>query len=319
VRYKITAAVDGRIVIRSARVSCEREGLTFELNANPDGKVISASVTCVVPNDKLHKFAGTMVPAGSGGPVKFNVQIGGDSELHDRLVAALQDLESALGHTEHGAAVRHIRWDEAENEYIPETDEERDFVGILGFSYGRRRPDHVVVMPDDIFRGVVQVAIPRYRDLNYTMSLWREGVVRFEDGQYLDALHYLFLAFEDLFAAGYTGKKQALQAFRSNPLCRRVVEAALRLQGWRPEDQKALRKMFEDGAFDWSVDGAIEFFYSKRGQLSHAATRRRGFKDSMLRQSEFRPLALFAVYVVNYALLLKKVELNEAVTVRPQT
>lgn len=311
-RYKLTAIVDGDLVLEEQALSHELDGILYELKAGPGGKVATASVSCAVPAHKRDKFRSTMERAEPSEGVSARVHIGGDRELFGELVSALKNLESSFGHTSDGpTVVRHIRWDEPEHEFIPEGPEDEALVGIFNVKYSppaRRQSFRIGAVA---FTNTV-VAAKLYEPLQYTASLYREADARFHDGQYVDALHYCFLALEDLFADGHTGKKQTLAAFKANPLCRRVMDRALGAFSGDHPAYRAVRQMFEDHRDAWAVDGAIAFVYDMRGQLGHAASRRRRFKGVLTHQADFRPLALFLVYMVQLALMLRKVQITRA-------
>ncbi len=288
----------------------EHDSVLYELTAATDGKVTTVSVSRAVPADKRANFRSFVGPAGPGEGVAAKVVIGGDRELRRELTAALQRLESSFGHTTDGLnAVRNIRWDEPEEEFIAENKEDEALIGIFNFKYssppGRRQ---VLIRADGFARTIA--AGGTFESLQYTASLFREAAVRFSDGQYLDALHYCFLALEDLFADGKTGRVQTLAAFRANPLCMSVFARAVQAFGSNHPAHEAVRKMAAELQCEWTADGAVDFAYGMRGVLAHAASRRRRFKEVLTHQSEFRPLALFMMHLVNSALLLRKVQIT---------
>lgn len=311
-RYKLTAVVEGDLAIEGATLSKEHDGILYELSAGADGKVTTISVSRAVPADKRVKFKSSMEPAAPESGVAAHVVIGGDRELGEELTWALQKLESSFGHTaDGGAVVRNIRWDEPEEAFIAENPDDEALIGIFNVKYNSRPQHRRAVIGADAFARTV-VAACTFESLQYAASLFREAEARFRDGQYLDALHYYFLALEDLFANGKTGRAETLAAFRANRLCMKVFADAVKAFEGRHSVHAAVRQMATERRCDWTEDGAVDFVYGMRGMLAHAASRRRRFKEVLARQSDFRPLALFLMHVVNYAILLRKVQITRA-------
>jgi hypothetical protein len=119
-RYKLTAEVESNIFV-AENVSTELKNVTVEFSRDDHGKLRKISVSKQVPASKSNNFKQSFEP-GSGN-IKLKISIGGDEELHNELIKELQRIESNLAFAAHGLLKR-VRWDNPQQEYIPENAEE---------------------------------------------------------------------------------------------------------------------------------------------------------------------------------------------------
>ena len=93
------------------------------------------------------------------------------------------------------------------------------------------KPEPIARINQDIFTLLVTL-VPRYRPLDQAIHHWREAMARFADGQHFDALSYFFLAIEELFAAGHSGKKQVLAKLKADATQKVGIKAKQKSAGW---------------------------------------------------------------------------------------
>lgn len=307
-RYKLSADIDGWLLLPGPTLTAERDGLRFELHADAKGLATTAAVSVQVPPEKLEAFRNTLTKPSSGGRNAPHLRVGGDKELRDRLIVGLQELESTLTDIQGGRLIREIAWHEAKDEFIPESPGDQALLAINAIKISQPHRETPVRLHQKAFESIVNKA-PRYEPLFVHRSIWREATNAFNDGKHLYAILGFWFLVEDLYADGHTGKKQVLKAFKTNPRFKRVLTAAV--AGFQKADKnyEAVQALFGDRGHSFTAEGAADFIFDMRGHLLHFSSRDRG-KISPLNQRDFRPLSLFFMHVANVALLYEIVALN---------
>src|SRR5690349_18759827 len=95
-RYVLRAPVEGNLLLEYPlrRVSTVNNDLELLLETTDSLQVTHASASIIVPAERLATFRSSVGPGAAGTAATFH--IGGDRELYERLLKALQDLEVNL-------------------------------------------------------------------------------------------------------------------------------------------------------------------------------------------------------------------------------
>ena len=309
-RYKLSAEIKGWLHLPTATLTADRGDLRFELYADKTGRATTAAVSLQVPPEKLAAFQNTLTKPPPGNQAAPRLKVGGDKVLRDRLVAALQELESTLTDIQRGRLIREIGWHEARDEFIAESPEEGALLAITAIKISQPHRETPVRLHQEAFEDMVKTA-PRYEPLFVHRAVWRQATNAFNDAKHLYAILGCWFLIEDFYAAGHTGKKQVLRSFKSNQRCQQVLSAAVK--GFQNADKNfvVVKSLFESRGDSFTADGAAAFLFDMRGHLLHFSNRGRG-KITPLNERDFRPLSLFFLHVANLALMYEVVALNRA-------
>jgi hypothetical protein len=137
--YKIRVPVEGSLFLEPGARGCSYSSgasdLSYALAADDTGRVVSATIQAKVPVENIPKFSSIISPG--EGDSKAHITIGGDRELYDRMVFEFRRLECNLAFALRGQALQRIDCERMEITFVPETDEERERVGLSGYKVTR--------------------------------------------------------------------------------------------------------------------------------------------------------------------------------------
>ena len=133
-RYELRARVDSDLVTNAA---CFRVGeLMYEVAVDEKDRLREIAVAIRVDAQRFSSRVRVPGPGEVGA-----IELGGDPAVHERLLTALQNVESHVSFlTEH--ALRRVYWQEAQQDTVPETAADEALVAVRGWSEGRSYDMH---------------------------------------------------------------------------------------------------------------------------------------------------------------------------------
>jgi hypothetical protein len=204
-RYKLTAEVKSNIFV-AENVSTELENVIVEFSRDNHEKLMKISVCKQVLACKSNDFKQSFEP--SSGNMKLKISIGGDKELHNELIKELQRIESNLAFATHGLLKR-VRWDNPQQEYIPENAEEENLIDIRNFSPHKAHPEAKANVTTNMLIGLTKLS-PNYESLLLAKVFWRERMIYHNNLQSIQAFHQFYFVLEDFYISGKSSSKRAV-------------------------------------------------------------------------------------------------------------
>jgi len=313
VRYKLICDVEGALFLKDAPVAQSAlDGVLYELIADPStNRVTHAAASLQVPPSKLGSIASRLEPPLPGSDAKMHIVIAGDQDIDSRLVDALQQLESLLSLSDKGPRVRRIRWDVPSKEWIPESTEDEKYAQISGVSYSRNPRVIRSDLSVNSFEIMIQNA-DRYESLRTVSAFYRQGMVEFQDGQYIQSIYKFYFVIEDMFGHGRSDEDRVYEAFASEQTLTDCLQATLTAF---PKDNdnnhsKLLTLMTEE-SFAWNIEDLRRFIIRLRNRLHHYRGRSPKRQGTPFTQKEFRPAALMMMHIVTNVVITRAVQLNK--------
>jgi hypothetical protein len=198
---------------------------------------------------------------------KFSIEMRSPHlDLAQQAARAIEGVLSNFG-------VQSISWSHPEELYIPESEEERERIGVLGMSMTRERMSASEREP--IPFSIVAATIIRARDLaklEIPLAFYRRGTTASYEDRYIEScVNFLFML-ETLFANGqfkkksviaeYMKKHELVQAIRETQADHNLVKIAYR---WGEKHGARLERRYIHA----SPEAVVSFLVGLRGLLHH--------------------------------------------------
>ncbi len=307
-RYKLTADVEGNIFINE-KVSTENNNTTYEFITDANGKLAQISVSKPVPNNKLNNFKQSF-KKGTGN-IKVSISIGGDKELHDELLKELQMVESNLAFVTQGALKR-IRWDNPQLEYIPETDLDKENISVNSFSANKKYDDQKVRITSNSLIGLVLLS-SKYESLLLAKAIWKEGMIYYRNFQYIQSFYQFYFVIEDFYISGKSSsKKSVLRKFQESKELQYIATSTLeKIQKTSMHNIK-LKNHLEEYNCEPTAIGLLEMLYEARNNLHHFHSKSTRIQGTPFNQSHFNTLALTTMYIVTSAIGIREAKISQS-------
>lgn len=221
-------------------------------------------------------------------------------------------VESALSYSTR-FSLQEIDWDTPDQEYIAESDEDRELLSVSAFSYTRGYPETKVLVTEDALAQVVQLA-PEYDDLRIAKAFWREGMGYFMAFRYVQAFYQFYFVIEDFFAGGKSGKKGVMGAFhKSAGLMEHCTNYLDRVE----EDArhwKSLKEHFGEFKCAVSPQGLAELLFEMRGALHHYSRHSQRSRGTPFNQSDYETISLVAMQIATSGIAYREVEISNSIS-----
>lgn len=307
-RYKLTAEIESTIFI-SENVSVETQNIMVEFLRGADGNLSKISVSKSVPDDKLNNFKQLFEP-GSGG-VKFNISIGGDKELHDELIKELQTIESNLAFASKGL-LKHIRWDNPLQGYIPENNKEEDYLTVSNFSANKKYHQPKANFSSKALVGLVKLS-SNYESISLAKAFWREGIVHYNNFQHIQAFYQFYFVLEDFYISGKSSsKKSVMKKFQESRELLAIADNALTQIQNLPEHKTKVQKFLTEYKCANTSTGLLEMLYETRNHLHHFNSKSTKIQGTPFNQSDFDTIALVGMYIATLAISYQEVKISQS-------
>jgi len=304
-RYRLTAVVKGNLYLEQPTKITSGETL-FEFLPDASGKLVSVSVSKEIPEDKRENFR-QHITIGHGAAIP-KIVIGGDKELHYELIKELQVLESTLSFASWGIC-KQIDWHTPEQEYISETPDDEELIGITKFAVGKKASDPPVRITQECLRGLIEKA-PNYSLLYVPKAFWRAGMVYFDDNQYIQAFYQFYFVIEGFYLQGKSSKKQVMAQYQKindlQEIIRRTFEQV--------SADLSLQPFYREYKCEVSPSGLFELFFEIRNNLHHyygSSTRKQG---TPLNQDDFKAVALAIMCLAVHAISTHEVRITKSLS-----
>lgn len=311
-RYRIKAAVKGNIFIE-ASISFESGSYKFEFQSSDQGKLETISVSKEVPRGKLESFRGSITPATGDEPT--SIAVGTDLEMHEELVEQLQMVESAMSYSTR-FSLQKVDWETPDQEYVAETEEDNQILGVSAFTYGRDYPPTLTRVEEKTLRPLIELA-PEYDELRVAKAFWREGMSHFHAFQFVPAFYQFYFVIEDFFANGKSGKNSVMSEFRKSSQFKEICGSSLAEINKEPRHAVSLRNYFDKFGCEETPEGLAELLFEMRGALHHYSSRSTRAKGNPFNQKDFETIALLTMHLVTLAIAYREIAISKTLEDAP--
>lgn len=263
-KYSLTCKVDSRAVLEES--ICHTNGtFQYEFIPGTNKTLQHLRITSHVSNPQA--FRSQIEPGQPGGP-KLHLKVTHDQQLHAEMILQFKKLESILSFN--GEIVERIRWNQAKEEVICETEEERAATEIFSV-HMTEEYDRVPVKINRASVGKLIDAKDRYDSLIVPMAFWREGLNDHHTFRYINAFFNFYFILEGLYGSGKTRNSDVEEQFAKSSELRASIESLIRnyKEDRHPYHRESLQKMLTARAKQFDVDGVIHLLVKMRGELHH--------------------------------------------------
>ena len=287
-RYELTAKVEGSTYL-AQDVITTRGDLLFEFRRGADNMLSEIVVGLRIPDGERETFASTIGPASVPG-AKFEIKMGGDPQVTQRLMTELQTMESLVSFLSHNAVSR-IRWDNVEHATVPESAEDEQMIDVFSIRPSQFYPGPSVTLSEAHLRDLVE-QIPRYERLAIPQAFLREGWIHYKHFEYVLAFYKHYFVIEDFFANGKTSKREVLRAFAASDEFCSACSGTLKTVMANEHHGPQLRRLLDRHRCKHDVHGFQKLLFLLRGAVHHYTSRSTKATATPFNQDDFQTEAL---------------------------
>jgi len=179
-RYKVIAPVEGDIYL-DCPYSFQKEGYTIEFDLDSNKKLLGIAIWIDILGRDIEKFKSEI----SKKDGIIHLKIGGDAEVENKIKNEFQLLESNLSFISQGI-LRRIHWDKAKEEFIPQSEEEKEYIKVYSFETTKEYPNPSATIKETVLEHYV-INGAKYIDLAIPKAFLREGINYFKNFLYVQA------------------------------------------------------------------------------------------------------------------------------------
>jgi len=302
-RYSLECKVKSRLAIGSVIDIVED---TKEYIFTPDKEGMLVSLKIIKKVDNPEKFYSKIEEMNE--KVRMKITVEADEGIFRDLRSDFQYIESYLAFI---GNLEKIHWEEARQEWIPETPEEKSKLKVFGVSLNRRYPDTPTPIGKDVLTIVIR-GKTKYDGLTTLKSFYREGKNFFTQFRYVDAFYYFYFILEDLYGGGKTKNEAIKRSFKSSKELRESVEWVMQTQiNTSEKHSKDISQLLVEEKIQNGTDGIIELMVAVRGRLHHYVSRSSLKQATPLSQRDFESPAFLLMGIALMAILKEIVKINQ--------
>ena len=302
-KYSLECKVDSRLAIGSVIDVVEN---TKEYIFTPDKEGMLTSLKIIKKVDDPEKFYSKIEEGDE--KVRMKITVETDEAVFRVLRSDFQYIESYLAFI---GNLKKIRWEEAKQEWIPETPEEKSRLKVFEVSLNRTYPDTPTPIGKDVLIGVIR-GKNKYDGLTTLKSFYREGKNFFTQFRYVDAFYYFYFILEDLHGGGKTKNVDIERNFKSSKELRETVEWVMQTQINTSEKHlKSILQLLAEKKIQNGIDGIIELIVAVRGRLHHYVSRSSLKQATPLNQRDFESPAFLVMGIALMSILKEIVKINQ--------
>lgn len=301
-KYSFECRVDSKVLIGNI-INVVESNKEYILTPNKDGFLASIKIITKVDNPK--KFY-SKIEEGNG-KVKAKITVEADETVVNDLKSDFQYIESTLSF---GGNLRRIYWDEAKQEWIPETEEERSKLKVFALSLNRRYPDVPVTLTNKDFVQIIRDK-SKYDCLTTLKSFYKEGDFFFRQFKYVNAFYNFYFIIEDLFGGGKTKNRQIEESFKSSVELKETIKWVMDTQiNTHERHSKNISNLLREGNMQNTTDDIIKLLIRIRGRLHHYTSKSSLKQATPLTQRDFGSIAFLAMGIALMSILKEIAKIN---------
>lgn len=301
-KYSMESRVDSKVLIGNT-VNVVEGNKEYILTPNKDGMLASIKIITKVDNpEKIY----SKIEEGNE-RVKAKITVETDETIVSDLRSDFQYIESTLAF---GGNLRRIFWEEAKQEWIPETEEERSKLKVFALSLNRGYPNKPVTLTKKDFVQIIRDK-SKYDCLTTLKSFYREGDHFFRRFQYVNAFYNFYFIIEDLFGGGKTKNKQIEESFKSSVELKETIKWVINTQIKTHErHSKNISRLLREGNLQNTMEGIIKLLIRMRGRVHHYTSKSSRKQATPLTQRDFESIAFLAMGIALMSILKEILKIN---------
>lgn len=251
IRY--TAEIKG-VVVNSETTTFSINNFTAKLHLSNEKGLESVSIEQTLTEDEKDAFTNTIEEQDDG---KYKLELSGYQSIHDEAIHTLQTLESLFGLK----GVDKVHWEDAKEEFIPQTEEEEKAISTteidISRSYPRRPHEWTFDFSSYDWDVVGRLKVP--------LAFFRRGQLQHRNLDYITAFIEYYFVLEGLYAEG-DWKKVEERYVESDEL---VAIADTTLESLSAEKMAELNAFFDFYGKDKTAEGYLRLITTLRHHLHH--------------------------------------------------
>jgi len=293
------------------RLGCNVESLvkiqktvTFVLNEKeyifkPNRYGFLSSIEILTKVENPEEFFAKIIPHAIG-KGHHKLEIKSDEEITQILQEEMQYLEATLMF---GGSRTKIKWEDPERGWVPENEEDKKKINVLGISYERGYPKKITEIDEEYLKEIIKNR-DDYDKLTMLKAFYNDGDRFFVEFKYINAIYNFYFVIEDLYGDGNTSNRLIMRSFKESTNLREFVE-------WARDEQilshkkhsKQLISFLEDMGKTTSTDDIIEFLVNTRGRLHHFSRKSTLKIGTPFNQGDYETVAFFVKAIALRAIL----------------
>ena len=301
-------------------LECSVEG---KVKINKELKVVEGSKEYVLIPDKEgwlskikivrkvtapDKYSAKILPG--NGKAKHEIKIGGDREEYLELIREFQELEGILSFETIGS-LKSIEWDAPTENFIAETEEEKEQVQVHDVCFKKEYPDYPASLDEEGFGRIIRNK-EHYVSLIVPQAFYREGTNEFTSRRYINAFYNFYFILEDLYGKGKTRNKDIAEEFRSSKEFRKFVDGVIKDINKYTRHRVNIERLCKEERVAYDIDGIIELLWKVRGRLHHYSGRSSKHQGTPFDHEDFESVAFLTMGLAVRCILQRivKIDLN---------
>jgi hypothetical protein len=305
-------------------LECSVEG---KVKINKELKVVEGSKEYVLIPDKEgwlskikivrkvvapDKYSAKILPG--NGKAKHKIKIGGDREEYLELIREFQELEGILSFETIGS-LKSIEWDAPTENFIAETEEEKELVQVHDVCFKKEYPDYPASLDEEGFGRIIRNK-EHYVSLIVPQAFYREGTNEFTSRRYINAFYNFYFILEDLYGKGKTRNKDIAEEFKSSKEFREFVDGVIKDINKYNRHRVNIERFCKEERVGYDIDGIIELLLKVRGRLHHYSGRSSKHQGTPFDHEDFESVAFMTMGLAVRCILQRIVKINLNVKAR---
>jgi hypothetical protein len=186
--------------------------------------------------------------------------------------------------------------------FVPETDEERERVGLSGYKVTRGYKETAARIDASGFAQIIRRG-SEFAEFDVHRAFLHDGMRHFRALRYVAAFYQFYFVLEDLYSDGKTSEKGVTRAFaHSNELTSILAWSLQTFTKENDRHSRILARFMSAERCDLSVDGLRTFLFRIRGHLHHYSSRSPKPRGTPFNQKDFETVALLGMLVARQAI-----------------
>lgn len=259
-KYKISAKVESNTILKE---NVKIVFMDYEFNVNRDPNGIINQIAILVKMEDYKKYIPQLLP-GNNRHHRINMY---KNPNYDNMINLLQYIESL------GAFwfdIIKIYWEEAKEEWIPESELESKEITIFNFEMKKFYPSTPIAFSKDRFIKILNNRIEDHY-LVIPMSFKREGIREFRSFRYINAFFNFYFYLEGLYGGGKTKNYQVKNGFRKSKQIKDAINEMI--ANFKKENNKrhlnSLIKLLKEKNWELNWEKIVDLLVDMRGKLHH--------------------------------------------------
>lgn len=303
-KYSIECKVVGKVLI--GKTITINEGARDYIFAS-DSEGCIKTIKIIAKVDNPDRYTAKLNPGKTKGT--WNLHIDGDKNLVEELVQEMQELESILAFDSDGSLVA-IRWDDYQEEFIPETDEERSRVNVYGFNFNKKRIVFPWKLSESLLRTIIKEKA-RFKSLALPQAFYRQGINDFNQGRFINAFCNFYFVLEDIYGKGKNKDRQIREEFLVSAELKEVLEWELKQLEKYGEQKEKIKKFCLEEHLSYDADGLIKLLTKVRGNVHHFSRKSSKHIGTPFNHRDYECMAFLALGLSVQAILREIVNINQ--------